>query len=70
MKHLLIDPCTLGIFHKKQCHSFQLLKKSGGSLPLLPGSLRLLTYFKNFMSPYVSMPLKFLEYMALILDGG
>ena len=22
------------------------------------------------MSPYVSMPLKFLEYMALILDGG
>ena len=44
MRNLPIDPRNLGISRNKQDYSFQFAKKSRGGLPLLPGSLRLVTY--------------------------
>ena len=52
----LIDPCNLDLFRNKQGHSFQFPKKSRGGLPLLHGSLCLLTYFKAFMFPSKKFP--------------
>ena len=49
VRNLPIDPCNLGIFHNKPGYPFQFPKKNRGGLPLLPGSLPLLTYFKLFM---------------------
>ena len=51
MKNITIDYHNLGIFPKKQGHSLQFPEKSRGDRPLLPGTLRLVTYFKIFMSP-------------------
>ena len=51
MKNITIDYHNLGIFPKKQGHSLQFPEKSRGDHPLLPGTLRLVTYFKIFMSP-------------------
>ena len=56
VRNLPIDPCNLDIFHNKHSHSFQFPKKSRGGLHPLPGSLRLLTYFKVFMSPSKKFP--------------
>ena len=56
MRNLYVDSRNLGIFPKKQGHSFQFPKKKRGVLPLLPDSLRLLTYFKIFLSPSKNAP--------------
>ena len=69
VRNVPIDLCNLDIFHNKQGHSFQFPKESRGGLSLLPGSLRLLTYFQVFMSPFKKIPLKFPENVALVLDG-
>ena len=56
VRNLLKDSRNLGIFPNEQGHSFQFPKKSRGGLCLLPGSVRLLTYFKIFMSPSKAHP--------------
>ena len=68
MKNLPIDPCNLGIFPNKQCHSFQFPKNSRGAPPpLLPGEC---WHILRFLCLLPKMPLKFPVYMALIMDGG
>ena len=60
MRNFFIDPRNLSISPpNKQSQPFQFPKKSRGGLPILPGSFRLLTYFKTFRSPSKKFPQSF-----------
>ena len=64
-------PIIKAVSPKKQGTFFQFSKNGKGVLSLPPGCLRLLSYLESFASrskKLLATPLKFPEYMALILN--
>ena len=70
MRNLPIDSRNLGIFPNRKDYSLQFPKKSWRGFPLLPGSLRLLTYFKIFLSPSKKWPWSFQNIWILFWIEG